>query len=59
MKDQKEVENQNENFDKCVICGESSPYPAHYEIEHRNCYVEGVGQFCIECFDKKIKNKPF
>ena len=41
---------------KCAVCGNPSPYPAEIEIHSRHCYIEGIGQLCIECFKEFIKN---
>lgn len=37
-------------YDKCVKCGNDSPYPIDYDIDKRNFYNEEYGQLCIECF---------
>lgn len=36
------------NFDKCVICGEDSPYTPNVHIDYRIGYVEGAGQGCFK-----------
>lgn len=33
--------------DKCVICGQESPYDVTTHISQRRGYVEGVGQTCF------------
>lgn len=33
--------------DKCVICGQESPYDETTHIDQRRGYVEGVGQTCF------------
>ena len=33
-------------YDKCVICGQESPYLYSTHIDLRKGYVEGVGQCC-------------
>ena len=39
-------------YDPCVNCGEPSPYPIWLNIDHRNFYIEGSGQLCIDCWRK-------
>jgi len=43
----------NQKFDKCVICGEQSPYKVDTHIDLRVGYVEGAGQ---GCFKSSCKN---
>ena len=44
--------------DKCVTCGEESIYDREEYIDFRVGYIEGVGQLCLECYDKiYIKSK--
>ena len=44
--------------DKCVSCGEKSIYDREEYIDFRVGYIEGVGQLCLECYDKiYIKSK--
>ena len=38
--------------DKCILCGEDSPYEFETHIDYRVGYVEGAGQLCTECFNK-------
>ena len=45
-----------EIYDKCVGCGEKTPYPKELDIIRRHCYIEGTGQFCIDCFKKLKEN---
>lgn len=33
--------------DKCVICGQESPYDENTHISRRRGYIEGVGQTCF------------
>ena len=50
-----------EIYDTCVDCGQPTPYPKDLEIIHRYCYIEGNGQFCVDCWkkleDEKNKTK--
>lgn len=39
--------------DCCVLCGNETIYDFTDHIDMRYGYVEGVGQFCIECYTKE------
>ena len=46
--------------DKCVTCGVDSVYDFDEHIKFRIGYIKGVGQLCLDCYDKiyfKNKNK--
>ena len=46
--------------DKCVTCGVDSIYDTWEHIKFRIGYIKGVGQLCLDCYDKiyfKNKNK--
>jgi hypothetical protein len=43
-----EEETQEDEFDKCVICGKESPYLKSTHIDLRTGYVEGGGQGCFQ-----------
>jgi hypothetical protein len=36
------------SYDKCVICGEESPYTKNTPIRERIGYVDGAGQSCFK-----------
>jgi len=36
--------------DKCVVCGKESIYDEDTHIDKRTCYVEGMGQVCLNCY---------
>ncbi|MCM1059362.1 MAG: hypothetical protein NC452_03615 [Eubacterium sp.] len=38
--------------ERCVYCGKETKYSQSEPITERLCYVEGVGQLCIECYEK-------
>ena len=40
-------------YDKCILCGEESPYTIDTHIDLRYGYVEGAGQ---GCFKESCKN---
>ena len=39
--------------DKCVMCGEKTPYDNYTHVDLREHYVEGAGQLCSECWNSK------
>ena len=39
-------------MDKCVSCGDTTPYSVNEHIDYRNYYIEGAGQLCTKCWDK-------
>lgn len=43
--------------DKCVMCGEETPYDETVHIDLRVGYIEGAGQLCIDCYDDGEKEK--
>ena len=44
--------------DKCVTCGVDSIYDFDEYIRFRIGYIVGVGQLCLNCYDKiYFKNK--
>lgn len=44
----KTEEDNQDSFDKCVICGKESPYLKSTHIDLRVGYVEGGGQGCFQ-----------
>lgn len=36
--------------DKCVMCGEETPYEQTVHIDYRAGYIEGAGQLCNDCY---------
>lgn len=42
--------NLSEKYDKCVKCGNSTKYSEGTPAEKRLHYVEGLGQFCPDCY---------
>ena len=51
------TETDGAKLDKCVLCGENTPYTESTHIDYRNFYVEGCGQLCGECWDKVYSDK--
>lgn len=36
--------------EKCISCGNETPYDVNENIQNRFHYVEGAGQLCEECY---------
>ena len=43
---------QKNPIEKCVICGEDTPYRFNDHVDHRFNYVDGAGQLCLKCANK-------
>jgi|TARA_B110000211_G_scaffold26995_1_gene27507 hypothetical protein len=41
--------------DKCVTCDVDSIYDFDEHIKFRIGYIKGVGQLCLDCYDKILK----
>jgi hypothetical protein len=39
-------------YDKCIVCGEESPYKVSTSVDMRHGYIEGAGQLCSKCIKK-------
>jgi recombinational DNA repair protein (RecF pathway) len=39
-----------EETDKCVICGNETPYTKNTHINERKFYIETAGQLCEQCY---------
>lgn len=39
-------------IEKCVSCGEETPYKFSDSIFTRFGYIEGAGQLCKDCYEK-------
>ncbi len=37
-------------FEKCVCCHARTDVPTELDIALRDCYVEGAGQLCRDCY---------
>ncbi|NDB28967.1 hypothetical protein EB155_02160 [archaeon] len=42
----------SDEYEKCIMCGETVPYLKSTHIDLRNGYIEGAGQLCKECYEK-------
>ena len=38
-------------MEKCVLCGDETPYNTNTHIDFRYGYVEGTGQLCRICYN--------
>ena len=38
--------------DRCVVCDCETPFDINEHIDFRMGYIEGVGQLCLNCYDK-------
>lgn len=45
----KDTNQNNSELEKCVYCQRETDVEISTPIEHRNYYVEGVGQLCKNC----------
>ncbi len=43
----------DEIFETCILCGKVTDILIDTDINYRYGYVEGAGQCCKECFEKK------
>ena len=43
-------------IEKCVSCGEDTPYRLNENIFNRYHYVEGAGQLCETCYNRIYSN---
>lgn len=46
------IDNNIDEFDKCIICGGNTPYKKSTHIDSRINYIEGMGQACPMCYKK-------
>ena len=45
-----------DTIEKCVSCGEDTPYRLNENIFNRYHYVEGAGQLCETCYNRIYSN---
>ncbi len=45
-------------IEKCVMCGDETPYTTNTHIDFKYGYVEGIGQLCRIC-DNHPKEKTY
>jgi len=46
----------DETTECCIVCNGPTPYKQTDNVQFRNCYIEGAGQLCSECFKTESKN---
>jgi len=56
MAEEKKMVSEN-GKDLCVLCLEETQYNADDHIDDRKNYVEGSGQFCVECYEAVYDKK--
>lgn len=42
------IENNSDEFDKCIVCGKDTPYRKSTHVDIRKGYIEGSGQGCYQ-----------
>lgn len=40
----------NDEYETCVLCGKKTNVKRTTHIDLRDCYVEGCGQLCYDCW---------
>lgn len=40
------------NYERCVLCGQTTDTPLSRPIDLRDYYVEGCGQLCRDCWQR-------
>ena len=48
------IKTNNMAKDTCIMCGDETPYDYEIHIDLRYGYVEGAGQLCKECYERKV-----
>jgi hypothetical protein len=38
-------------IEKCVVCGDDTPYTKETHVDFRNGYIEEIGQLCRFCYN--------
>ena len=44
---------EDEEFEPCVMCGESTGVPSSMPVDWRENYELGLGQLCLDCARKR------
>lgn len=44
-----------DEYERCIICGDKTPFCINEPIENREFYEIGLGQLCHRCYKKYIK----
>jgi len=43
-----------DEYEVCVMCGDTVPYTKSTDIDRRVGYIEGAGQLCKDCYQKGV-----
>jgi len=43
-----------DEYEVCVVCGDTVPYTKSTHIDRRFGYIEGAGQLCKDCYQKGV-----
>ena len=46
------MDKREKQAERCVVCCKPTEYRKDVPIDKRECYIEGAGQLCRECFRK-------
>ena len=41
---------QDETTEHCIVCNKPTQYKKMDNVQFRNCYIDGAGQLCPDCF---------
>jgi hypothetical protein len=41
-----------DGYDLCISCNKKTKYPTNTSVDMRECYVEGAGQLCGDCYER-------
>jgi hypothetical protein len=47
---QNDIEQEDNDLEQCVICGNTVLISKQLNINMRDCFVEGAGQLCYKCW---------
>ena len=45
-----QIPNKDREYEKCANCNKQTDIPIDMHIDLRECYIEGAGQLCRECY---------
>ena len=48
-------EQTEDEYEICVLCGKKTNVKRSTHIDLRDCYVEGCGQFCPQCWNSTYR----
>ena len=47
---------ENNPIEKCVLCKKDTTYNFNDHIDMRYGYIEGIGQLCIQCYNRGLNS---